>query len=152
MPAFDNGATHTKPLHVKLDMGIVLGKVNVECAKYSVVKTLGETVELRRYASCVAAETPCVRMDGRDGAFSRLAQYIGVFGTPANQKSEAIAMTAPVITNGSGGSAVAMTAPVLSSPNLMSFILPSSISDVSQAPVPLNPQVALRQLPERHIA
>jgi hypothetical protein len=133
-------------------MGIVLGKVDVECAKYSVVKTLGEAVELRRYASCVAVETPCARMDGRDGAFSRLAQYIGVFGTPANQASQAIAMTAPVITNGSGSIAVAMTAPVLSSSNLMSFILPSSIRDVSEAPVPLHPQVSLRQIPERNIA
>ena len=61
-------------------------------------------------------------------------------------------MTAPVITNGSGGSTIAMTAPVLSSSNLMSFILPSSIQDVAQAPVPLNPLVALRQIPQRDIA
>ena len=75
-----------------------------------------------------------------------------VFGNPANAKNQAIAMTAPVITNGSGGSTIAMTAPVLSSSNLMSFILPSSIQDVAQAPVPLNPLVALRQIPQRDIA
>ncbi len=75
-----------------------------------------------------------------------------VFGNPANEKNQAIAMTAPVITNGSGGTTIAMTAPVLSSSNLMSFILPSSIQDVAQAPVPLNPLVALRQIPQRDIA
>jgi hypothetical protein len=75
-----------------------------------------------------------------------------VFGTPANRNSQAIAMTAPVITNGSGGSAIAMTAPVLSTGSVMSFILPSSIRDVSEAPVPLNPQVTLRQIPQRDIA
>ena len=75
-----------------------------------------------------------------------------VFGNPANEKNQAIAMTAPVITNGSGGSTIAMTAPVLSTSNLMSFILPSSIQDVAQAPVPLNPLVALRQIPQRDIA
>jgi hypothetical protein len=61
-------------------------------------------------------------------------------------------MTAPVITNGSGGSAIAMTAPVISTSNLMSFILPSSIQQVAAAPVPLNPQVSLRQLPQRDVA
>jgi hypothetical protein len=55
----------------------VLGKINVECASYSVLKTLGNDTELRRYSACVAAETPCSRMDGRDGAFGRLASYIG---------------------------------------------------------------------------
>ena len=75
-----------------------------------------------------------------------------VFGTPANQKSEAIAMTAPVITHAPDSSTIAMTAPVLSSSNVMSFILPSSIQNVAEAPVPLNPQVNLRQLPQRDIA
>jgi hypothetical protein len=55
----------------------VFGKVNVECASYSVLKTVGEGIELRRYSPCVAVETQCSRMDGRDGAFGRLAQYIG---------------------------------------------------------------------------
>lgn len=61
-------------------------------------------------------------------------------------------MTAPVLTNGSGGSAIAMTAPVISTSNVMSFILPSSIQHVADAPVPLNPQVTLRQLPQRDVA
>lgn len=133
-------------------MGIVFGKIDVECASYIVLKTVVEGIELRRYASCVAVETPCARMDGRDGAFGRLASYIGVFGTPANRNSQAIAMTAPVITNSSSGSAIAMTAPVLSTGNVMSFILPSSIRDVSEAPIPLDPQVTLRQIPQRDIA
>jgi hypothetical protein len=45
-----------------------------------------------------------------------------------------------------------MTAPVLSTGNVMSFILPSSIRDVSEAPIPLDPQVTLRQIPQRDIA
>jgi hypothetical protein len=75
-----------------------------------------------------------------------------VFGTPANQKSEAIAMTAPVITNSPDSTTIAMTAPVLSTSNVMSFILPSSIQNVAEAPVPSNPQVNLRQLPQRDLA
>lgn len=61
-------------------------------------------------------------------------------------------MTAPVITHAPDSSTIAMTAPVLSSSNVMSFILPSSIQNVAEAPVPLNPQVNLRQLPQRDIA
>jgi hypothetical protein len=61
-------------------------------------------------------------------------------------------MTAPVITGGSKGSVIAMTAPVLSSSSLMSFILPSTIRDVSEAPAPLDPLVTIRQLPQRHVA
>jgi hypothetical protein len=75
-----------------------------------------------------------------------------VFGNPANQKSEAIAMTAPVITHAPDSTTIAMTAPVLSTSNVMSFILPSSIQNVAEAPVPSNPQVNLRQLPQRDIA
>jgi hypothetical protein len=55
----------------------VFGKIDVECARYSVLKTVGENIELRRYMPCVAVETPCARLDGRDGAFGRLASYIG---------------------------------------------------------------------------
>ena len=55
----------------------VFGKIDVECASYIVLKTVVEGIELRRYAACVAVETPCARMDGRDGAFGRLASYIG---------------------------------------------------------------------------
>ena len=36
-------------------------------------------------------------------AFHVLAKYIGVFGKPENYRGEAIAMTAPVISNSMGG-------------------------------------------------
>jgi hypothetical protein len=64
-------------LNVILRSFQVFGKIDVECASYIVLKTVVEGIELRRYASCVAVETPCARMDGRDGAFGRLASYIG---------------------------------------------------------------------------
>jgi hypothetical protein len=72
-------SAHLPPLRVFCNpmFDQVFGKIDVECAQYSVLKTIGEGIELRRYTPCVAAETPCARMDGRDGAFGRLASYIG---------------------------------------------------------------------------
>ena len=54
----------------------VFGKIDVEGARYSVMKTISKGIVVRRYAPCVAVDMPCARMDGRDGAFGRLDSYI----------------------------------------------------------------------------
>ena len=114
-------------------------------------------------------------------AFRRLAAYIGVIGTPQNTKnsenapeqiamtapvltstpaknnSEQIAMTAPVLTSApsrNNSEQIAMTAPVLTSKSdkqMMSFILPSKYT-IDNAPLPLDPEVTLRRIPERYCA
>ena len=60
--------------------------------------------EIRNYSSYLVAE---VAMQGGE-EFNILANYIGVFGDPANEGSQAMAMTAPVLK----GVSMAMTAPV----------------------------------------
>merc|ERR1719201_1551961 len=79
-------------------MGMVFGKIDVECARYTVQRQLAKGMEIRRYAPCVAVETPCTALSkDNDGAFRRLAKYIGVFGTPQNSAAQAVAMPAPVV-------------------------------------------------------
>ena len=79
-------------------MGMILGKIDVEQYAFEKLGTVG-VAELRRYAPVVAVETPCDNTHGEasNGAFRRLAQYIGVFGVPANAARSQIAMTAPVV-------------------------------------------------------
>ena len=82
----------------------------------------------RRYGSLVLAEVKGKAESQRDfdsAHFRVLAQYIGVFGTPANRRrgggeetAERMDMTAPVISERksahSGSEAMGMTAPVIS--------------------------------------
>merc|ERR1712071_716826 len=124
---------------------------------------MGFAYEVRRYGSRVAIETV---NDNR--AFNRLAEYIGVGGTPQNNGSMAINMTAPVTIDTTAPvtidmtapvvidmtepvvttpESIDMTAPVVTSENgFMQFILPAEYEFVSQAPVPLSDEVWLVQL------
>lgn len=135
-------------------MGIVFGRIGVERAAHDVVRQVSPNTQVRRYHPCVLVETPAGNggMSSKESsaAFRRLAQYIGVFGTPANEGAMPIAMTAPVVsacaTSGRGGRAekVAMTAPVVNTPGTMAFVLPSKYQSVEAAPRPSDPQVTLR--------
>jgi len=87
--------------------------------------------------------------DSSSEAFRRLAKYIGVFGTPENGGSSAIAMTAPVVNS---GMPIAMTAPVTNADGKMAFILPARFQSVADAPSPTNPLVSLRQIESRVMA
>src|SRR6056297_2386854 len=51
-----------------------------------------------------------------------------------------------------GGAQVAMTAPVVNAAGKMGFVLPSKYKTVSETPAPVDPQVSLRQVPERDAA
>lgn len=135
-------------------MGNVFGQISVERAAYDVVRQVTPKTQIRKYHKCVLVETPAgnggIGSKESSAAFQRLAKYIGVFGTPANEGTVPIAMTAPVVRacaiSGRDGRAtkVAMTAPVVNTAGTMALVLPSKYKSVAAAPIPTNPQVTLR--------
>eukprot|EP00560_Eucampia_antarctica_P003216 CAMPEP_0197836860 /NCGR_PEP_ID=MMETSP1437-20131217/30299_1 /TAXON_ID=49252 ORGANISM="Eucampia antarctica, Strain CCMP1452" /NCGR_SAMPLE_ID=MMETSP1437 /ASSEMBLY_ACC=CAM_ASM_001096 /LENGTH=219 /DNA_ID=CAMNT_0043443387 /DNA_START=71 /DNA_END=730 /DNA_ORIENTATION=+ len=133
-------------------MGIVFGKTGVvEPVFESLLSRKDCTVpyEFRRYGKRFAIET-LDEGDDKGAAFKNLAGYIGVFGTPQNEKNEAIAMTAPVVT--SSAQKIDMTAPVVTSKNkegisTMQFILPAEYDDLTKIPTPKSSKVTIQQLP-----
>lgn len=123
-----------------------------EQQRYRVLEKRGD-VELREYEPCVVADvsvTGDVEQAG-NAAFRPLVTYI----SGANQTRVSLAMTAPVIQQ-AAGERLAMTAPVLqesSGPRAwtVSFVLPGH-RDLTDYPIPTNPQVTLRSLPEERAA
>jgi len=107
--------------------------------------------ELRRYPPHLVAE---VELDGSfedagNGAFRRLFAYI----TGQNEAQRSVAMTAPVVQEPTIREKVAMTAPVVQTEGagggyVVAFVLPASMT-LETAPVPTNPDVRLRAVPER---
>ena len=143
-------------------MGTVFGRITVERAAYDVVRQVSSNTQIRRYHTCVIVETPVgnggMNSDESSAAFNRLAKYIGVFGTPANEGTVSIAMTAPVVracaTSGHDGCAkkVAMTAPVVNTTGTIAFVLPVEYQSVEAAPRPSDPRVTLRVVHARTCA
>ncbi|CAM9628721.1 unnamed protein product [Chrysoparadoxa australica] len=134
-------------------MGMVFGRTGLTQANglspaYEVLGTRSG-FELRTYAPYVVAEVIGVE-DDREGnnSFKYLAKYIGVFGTPENSNSEAMAMTAPVIKEPT--EKIAMTAPVVreasGSGMVMSFVMPQKYTKISQLPAPTDSHVRLREV------
>lgn len=135
-------------------MGIVLsifGKISEESPIHSVIKkTL--SYEVREYAAAVAVETSYSskkHLTSQGTSFRSLAGYIGVFKTPANERNEAISMTAPV--------SMQPQAPTSSAENsssyVMRFFLPASkYSAASEAPKPSSDAVRLVDVPSRTVA
>ncbi len=118
----------------------------VKQAHYDVLRRIG-AVELRRYPTLVIA-----RVDGRgEGGFNNLFRYI----TGNNRSREQVEMTAPVISGRYGprarGERVAMTAPVISGGGSLAFVLPEGYT-IDTAPVPLDPEVVLDEVPSRTLA
>lgn len=138
-------------------MGMVLGKITVETPKYEVLATTGD-YEIRKYSPSVIAEVtydPTQFNSDKDGGFTILANYIGAFGKPMNEKPEKIEMTAPVITK-TASEKIAMTAPVVTKSGVggsetvtMGFILPSKYVKSEDAPRPLDERVVIREEGER---
>jgi hypothetical protein len=120
--------------------------------RYAVVATLGDGVEIRRYAPRLAAETDVAGDDAeaRSAAFRILFAYIG----GANAGAERIAMTAPVAT-APRAEKIVMTAPVETAPGAggvrMRFFLPARYT-ASTAPRPTDERVRLVPVPEETIA
>lgn len=120
-------------------------RVGVEEPLYS-VQSLADGVEIRRYGPRIAAETTVVgdEEEVRNAGFRRLAGYI--FG--ANQRSDRIAMTAPVGQQATrGGQKIAMTAPVAQQAGanrgwVIRFYMPSGYT-LQSLPTPDDERVAL---------
>ena len=87
-------------------MGSVFGVIGEETPQYTVIKTIGENVEIRRYKKSVAIETDVnghLNSKENGNSFRRLAGYIGVMTTAENERKQPIAMTAPVVNYEVGG-------------------------------------------------
>ena len=106
---------------------------------YTVVATLGQGVEIRRYGATVVAET-----DGDSNeAFGRLFRYI----TGANRADRLIKMTTPV--SQSGGNRI-NDRPAASGAITMRFVLPRAVA--ADPPAPSDPAVHVVTLPARTVA
>ena len=97
-------------------MGSVVGRITEETPAYEVLST-GDNFEVRRYAAGTAVEAS----DAKNRAFGALAKYIGVMSKPQNARSEAISMTAPVVSIPDAGDAMRMQ-----------FVLLSALSDAPE--------------------
>jgi len=124
---------------------------------HTVVETIGESVEVRRYEPRLAAQVTVPREDdggeARGRAFRILADYI--FG--ANTPGAEIAMTAPVEVEAEGED-IAMTAPVETAEAegegrklRMRFFLPARWT-MDTVPKPTDERVELVELPARTLA
>ena len=107
--------------------------------------------ELRRYPAHVVAEVS-VRgsfQSAGSRAFSALFGYI----TGRNRSAGSIATTEPAVQEVAGPQKFAMTAPVVQTEistgeHVIAFVLPASMT-AETAPVPTDPQVRIREVPER---
>lgn len=147
-------------------MGMVFGRESVAEPVYKVLaitKRSGSTTiafpyELRQYGLRMAAET-AYQFYGNDSngePFRLLANYIGVFGKPHNEGSNAVAMTAPVAMKELSAVPIAMTAPVAmkgskdtteGQQRTMTFFLPAEYTTLESVPKPTNPAVTIRAVP-----
>lgn len=123
---------------------------NVETPQY-VVHSESGNLEIREYGPTIVAEAT---VEGeRDKAIGRgfrvIADYI--FGN--NLSSEKVAMTAPVVQQSS--EKIAMTAPVTQQAQgqswIVRFVMPSKYT-IETLPKPVNPQVAIMEVPPRRVA
>ena len=117
---------------------------------YEVVQSY-PTFELRRYPPHLVAEVSVHGSFGEAGnrAFRSLFGYI----TGQNESARSVAMTAPVIQENATSEKIAMTAPVVQVENssgdyVVAFVLPASLT-AETAPVPADPRVRVREVPER---
>lgn len=124
----------------------------IEEPNFTVLRTLGDTMEVRDYAAYTVAEVTvnAEASDAGSRAFPILAGYI--FGK--NKGERKLAMTAPV-TQTAAPVKMAMTAPVTQSRSgsgfVVQFVLPQGVT-VDNAPEPLDSRVQLREIPAQRIA
>ena len=128
-------------------MGSIIGKITEELPRHEVL-TKTASYEIRRYAPCVVAETGFQSKKGmfegdQGTSFMRLAGFIGVMAKPKNEQAAPIAMTAPVLMNKANDEGSYK----------MSFFLPASrFGKASDAPVPTDPNVTIKDVPGRTVA
>lgn len=138
--------------------GVVGIRAGIEEPRYEVVETIGDTVEVRRYAPRLAADAT---IEGDEDAarsigFRRLARFI--FG--ANTARDAIAMTAPVteapVRRGKSAEKIEMTAPVAQATGgggrwTIRFYMPSHYTR-DTLPVPDDDGIAIVDVPAETLA
>jgi hypothetical protein len=127
-------------------MGIVFGVTGSKEPMFGLLKS--SPYEIRLLQPYFVAEVSTAE-EAMNDSFSVLAKYIGVFGTPENDKASPMAMTAPVITK---PEKISMTAPVVNTKDKMQFVLPFEYTSLDQIPKPTNKRITLRAIPERLIA
>jgi effector-binding domain-containing protein len=127
--------------------------MNTEQPRYEVVERIGDSIEIRQYATRTVAETTVETSKSdnpRGDAFRIVAGYI--FG--ANKVRRKIDMTSPVEIN-SLGKQIAMTTPVevgaASDALVMRFFMPAKYSK-NELPEPTDPRVKLLELPPKTMA
>ena len=117
-------------------LGLATGRLGVENARYTTVRRVGATLELRHYPAHLEASVR-VAAPGTRGAstqgFRRLASYI--FG--GNAGAQSIAMTSPVV----------LTRPPADGSDeqqhTVAFVLPSRLDALAALPLPNDPRVEL---------
>jgi len=129
----------------------VLGIRTADEPNYQVLNNYGH-IQIRHYPALVVAQTE-INTDYKNSSsqgFQRLAGYI--FGN--NKKQQKMTMTAPVIQE-QQAETMTMTAPVIQQKSgsvwLMAFVLPQGYS-VATAPVPLEPTVLIKEIPDKKVA
>jgi hypothetical protein len=141
-------------------LSLVLGACSIvgfhdayEQPRYTVVETVSDDVEIRRYAPRVAAETSVGSADADKGtreAFGLLFDYISGDNVPSLK----IEMTSPVAV-AEDDARIEVTQPVEtrapSGRMTMRFFLPSSLTEVT-APQPSDTRVRIVTLPEETVA
>jgi len=142
--------TRRRALLAAAILAIPVAASAIEEPSYTVVKQLGEAVEVRDYKAYVVAEVtvPGPASEAGSQAFPILAGYI--FGK--NKGERKMAMTAPVTQAPAEPQRMAMTAPVTqtAAPTgeagfVVQFVLPASVS-LAAAPEPLDSRIRLREV------
>ena len=125
---------------------------HVEQAEYRVIKKMSG-YEIREYPAHIVAQTTVKGkyQDALSEGFRIIAGYI--FGN--NSKKQSIAMTAPVIEQGTRSEKISMTAPVLATTqgelHVISFGMPRSYT-LQTLPEPGDSRVKIVQLPAKKFA
>lgn len=106
--------------------------------------------ELRRYPTHLVAE---VRVRGSmAGAGNRAFRALFSYISGKNTSQQSLAMTSPVVQQAAPAEKIDMTSPVVQTESadgehVVAFVLPESMSK-DTAPVPTDPQVTIRTVPE----
>lgn len=124
-----------------------------EQAQY-VVLTKAQGYEIRQYPAHIVAQTVVEGTSVNGDAFNKGFQIIAGYIFGGNVKKESIAMTAPVIAQGSGEQ-IAMTAPVTATgqgtSQTIAFVMPKGYT-LATLPTPTDSRIKLVEVPEQKMA
>lgn len=126
---------------------------NAEQAKYSVLKK-ANGYEVRNYPAHIVAQTTVEGTSVNGEAFNKGFRIIAGYIFGGNIKKESIAMTAPVVAQGSSEN-IAMTVPVTASAKgslqVVSFGMPSGYT-LETLPTPTDSRIKLVEVAEQKMA